>query len=262
MVPQVPAAHGPGVADHVLIAIMALVPLVEAWWYWPRVMRALADRVPGTRRRAYRNLIVLEWVWVATVVAIWVAQHRAWAVLHLGPGRLIPTALGAAFVVGYLALVLVQIRALVADQERLVRFAARQAKADPLAPRTTDDQRLFAVLTVTAGLCEEFLYRGFALWYFTSLAGPMAGFALAAMLFGLSHLYLGRMHVVRTAIFGVVFGLLVTGTGSLWLAIVLHAAMDLISGAVGRRAFRATEQHAATGAAPCVPTVSATARPD
>src|SRR5207253_2764731 len=144
----------------------------------------------------------------------------------------------------------VRVGALVADPERLVRFAARQTKVDPLAPRTTDEQRLFAVLAVTAGLCEEFLYRGFALWYFTSLAGAVAGFALAAVLFGLAHLYLGRMHVVRAAIVGAVFGMLVIGTGSLWLAIVLHVAMDLIGGAVGGRAFRAAEQHAATGVTP------------
>jgi membrane protease YdiL (CAAX protease family) len=147
-------------------------------------------------------------------------------------------------------LALTQVRALLAAPERLVRFAARQAKMDPLAPRTPDEQRLFMVLAVTAGLCEELLYRGFALWYFTSLAGPVAGFALAALLFGLAHLYLGRMHVVRTTIVGAVFGLLVIGTGSLWLAIVLHAAMDLIGGAVGGRAFRAAEQHAAAGATP------------
>jgi membrane protease YdiL (CAAX protease family) len=250
MVPQVPTVHAPGIADHALIALMALLPLGEAWWYWPRIVRALADRVPGMRRRAYRSLIVLEWAFAAAVVALWVAQHRAWAVLHVGAGRPLPTTLGAAFVAGYLVLALVQVRALVADPERLVRFAARQTKVDPLAPRTTDEQRLFAVLAVTAGLCEEFLYRGFALWYFTSLAGSVAGFALAAVLFGLGHLYLGRVHVVRTAIVGAVFGLLVTGTGSLWLAIVLHAAMDLIGGAVGGRAFRAAEQHATAGATP------------
>lgn len=33
MVPQVPAAYAPGVADHALIALMALLPLGEAWWY-------------------------------------------------------------------------------------------------------------------------------------------------------------------------------------------------------------------------------------
>ena len=245
MVPQVPAAHAPGVADHALIALMALLPLGEAWWYWPRIMRALADRVPGTRRRAYRNLIVYEWVLAAAVVALWFAQHRAWAVLHFGAGRPLPTVLGAAFVAGYLVLMLGQVCALVLDPERLVRFAARQKKTDPLAPRTTDEQRLFTGLSVTAGLCEEFLYRGFALWYFTSLAGPVAGFALAAVLFGLAHLYLGRMHVVRAAIVGAMFGLLVTGTDSLWLAIVLHVAMDLIGGAVGGHAFRVAEQHAA-----------------
>jgi membrane protease YdiL (CAAX protease family) len=248
MVPQVPVAHAPSVVDHALIALMALLPLGEAWWYWPRITRALADRVPGTRRRAYRNLIVYEWAFAAAVVALWVAQHRAWTVLYVGAVRPLPTALGAAFVVGYLALALVQIRALVADPERLVRFATRRMKMDPLAPRAADEQRLFVVLAVTAGLCEEFLYRGFALWYFTSLAGSVAGFALAAVLFGLSHLYLGRMHVGRTAIVGAVFGLLVIGTGALWLAIVLHVAMDLMGGAVGGHAFRAAEQHAAAGA--------------
>ena len=239
-----------GVADHALIALMALLPLAEAWWYWPRNVRALVDQVPGTRRRVYRNLIVLEWTLAAAVVVLWVARHRTWAVLHVGAGRPLPTALGAAFVAGYIAFVLVRVRALVAHPERLVRFAARQPKMDPLAPRTTDEQRLFRVLAVTAGLCEEFLYRGFALWYFTWLAGPVAGFALAAVLFGLGHLYLGRMHVVRTAIVGAVFGLLVIGTGSLWPAIVLHVAMDLIGGALGGRAFRAAERYAATGAAP------------
>ncbi|HET7226332.1 MAG TPA: CPBP family intramembrane glutamic endopeptidase [Candidatus Eisenbacteria bacterium] len=248
MIPHVPAAHAPGLADHALIVLMALLALAEAWWYWPRIMRALADRVPGTRTRVYRNIIVLEWAFAAAVVAQWVAQHRAWAALHVGPGRPVATAVGAVFVAGYLALALVQIRAVVADPERLVRFAARQAKTDPLAPRTADDQRLFVVLSLTAGLCEEFFYRGFALWYFTQLAGAVAGFALAAVLFGLVHLYLGRMHAVRAAIVGVVFGLLVIGTGSLWPAIVLHAAMDLLGGAFGARAFRAAEQHATAAA--------------
>src|SRR5439155_15901614 len=125
MVPQVPAIHAPGVADHALIALMALLPLGEAWWYWPRIVRALADRVPGTRRRAYRNLIVLEWAFAAAVVALWVPQHRTWAALHVGAGRPVSTALGA------------RALALAADPERLVRFAARQTKMNPLAPRTT-----------------------------------------------------------------------------------------------------------------------------
>src|SRR5437764_115176 len=141
MVPQVPAAHAPGVIDHVLIALMALLPLGEAWWYWPRIVRALADRVPGTRLRVYRNLIALEWALVAAVVASWVLQHRAWAVLHVGAGRPAPTALGAALVAGYLVLVVVRVGPLAADPERLVRFAARQTKVDPLAPRTTDERR-------------------------------------------------------------------------------------------------------------------------
>src|SRR2546427_11865995 len=134
MVPQVPV-HAPGVADHALIALMALLPLGEAWWYWPRIVRALADRVPGTRRRAYRNLIVLEWAFAAAVVALWVPQHRAWAVLHVGAGRPAPPALGVAFVAGYLVLVLVRVGALVADPERLGRVAAPHPEVGSPGPR-------------------------------------------------------------------------------------------------------------------------------
>lgn len=248
MIPQLPVSHAPGVVDHALIALTALLALTDAWWYWPRIMRALGDRVPGTRMRVYRNIIVVEWAFTAAVVAWWIVQHRAWAGLHVGPGRPVATAVGALFVAGYFALALFQIRAVIANPERLVRFAARQAKTDPLAPRTTGERRLFVAVALTAGVCEEFFHRGFALWYFTQLAGPVAGFALSAMLFGLVHLYLGRTHAVRTALLGVVFGLLVVGTGSLWPAIVLHVGMDLIGGAFSGHAFRVAEQHGATAA--------------
>jgi uncharacterized protein len=244
MIPLPPAVQTPGLADHMLIAVMVLASFVEAWWYWPRVLRALANRVPGARMRAYRNVIVYEWALVAAVVAIWIAQHRAWPALHAGAGLLLPTVVGAALLGAYLTIVLVKIRALIASPERLARFAVRQTNVDPLSPRTTEEQRLFKVLAVTAGFCEEFLFRGFALWYFAKLAGPVAGFALAALMFGIGHLYLGRMHVVRTTIVGAVFGLLVVGTGSLWVAIALHVAMDLIGGEVGGRAFRAADQRA------------------
>jgi len=248
---QVPSIPAPGVFDHALIGALVLLSLGEAWWYWPRVMRALADGVPGTRVRAYRIMIALEWGFTIAVAAWWIVQHRAWDLLHIAPGRPLGTAVGAVLVVAYIALMLVQVRALVANPDRLAGFAERQAKMDPLVPRTADEHRVFRVLAVTAGICEEFLYSGFALWYFTAPTGPVIGFALAAVFFGVGHLYLGYMHVVRTTIVGVLFGCIVVGTGSLWLAIVLHAAMDLVGGEVGSRAFRlAAERAAGRGTAP------------
>src|SRR5438552_2086036 len=96
--------------------------------------------VPGTSRTRSREWSHAgEWAFAAAVVALWVAQHRAWAALHVGAGRPVSTALGAVFVAGYLALVLVRVRALVADPERLVRFSARQTEMDPLAPGTTGE---------------------------------------------------------------------------------------------------------------------------
>jgi len=50
---------------------------------------------------------------------------------------------------------------------------------------------------------------------------------VAAVIFGLQHLYQGAKGVGSTAVVGVLFGLLFLLSGSLILPMVLHAALDL-----------------------------------
>jgi membrane protease YdiL (CAAX protease family) len=99
-----------------------------------------------------------------------------------------------------------------------------------LLPRTRRERHLFTVVGLTAGLCEEWLYRGFFLAVLSALAGGLPTIALvllAAAAFGLAHAYQGPVGMLTTGVLGGVLAALYLQTGSLLLPVLLHAAIDL-----------------------------------
>jgi len=60
---------------------------------------------------------------------------------------------------------------------------------------------------------------------------------LASLVFGLGHLYLGPRHALRTFIVGLAFWGIYLATRSILPGMVLHALIDVRSGAALRRAF-------------------------
>jgi membrane protease YdiL (CAAX protease family) len=146
-------------------------------------------------------------------------------------------AVGLVLVLGVLSLRAMASGALRAAADQLRRPPgegrhARQAAHATLAllPRTAGERRLFTVVGLTAGVCEEWLYRGFFLAVVSALAGglPTAVLVLvAAAAFGLAHAYQGVAGVLTTAVLGGVLAGLYLGTGSLLPPMALHAAIDL-----------------------------------
>jgi membrane protease YdiL (CAAX protease family) len=83
---------------------------------------------------------------------------------------------------------------------------------------------------ITAGVCEEILFRGFLLRYLHTYPWQLnltLALLLSAIIFGAQHLYQGAKGVASTTVAGVFFGLLFLLSGSLLLPILLHALMDL-----------------------------------
>jgi len=117
-------------------------------------------------------------------------------------------------------------------------------------PRTRSERRLFFLLSVTAGICEELLFRGYVFWFFARWTGAIAGVAIGSVLFGIGHAYLGWKHVIRTTKVGVLFSLITFATGSLWAGMIVHAIMDLLAGDLGFHAFNQPEPESATSLSP------------
>lgn len=99
-------------------------------------------------------------------------------------------------------------------------------------PQTDRDYRYFFGLSITAGIVEEVLYRGFVFWYLLMLMPVWAVIIVSAVAFGLGHSYQGTAGIVRVTLVGLAFGIFYVVTGSIWLPILAHAVLDIVQGAM------------------------------
>jgi membrane protease YdiL (CAAX protease family) len=95
------------------------------------------------------------------------------------------------------------------------------------------------LVCVTAGFCEEVIFRGYFQRQFAALMkSPWGGIASQALIFGGSHAYEGWKQMVRIAVFGCLFGLLAHWKKSLRPGMMAHFAQDSIAGVLGRWALK------------------------
>lgn len=95
-------------------------------------------------------------------------------------------------------------------------------------PRGESDRWLWAALSISAGFCEEFVYRGYLQQQFERLTGRLSIALLAqAVLYSLAHAALPWQIMVVVLFLGLLFGGLAATQRSLVPGMMLHAAMNL-----------------------------------
>ncbi len=227
----------PTLADHLLVLIIVVGLPLRAWLGMRTLKAAPAAELPRVRRRLWRRAILSQWLLVTVVSVVWWQAHRSPVTLGLA---LRPTAGLAGVLVGLATIVSLVIRqrgALDTDEALRERVRARLAPVERLLPRSRGEFPAFALLAVTAGLCEEFLFRGYLLWYTAHWMPFLPAAGLQALVFGVCHLYQGGRGIVLTGIAGVFFTGVTLVSGSLWPAMLIHALMDLHAGDLARRVF-------------------------
>ncbi len=110
------------------------------------------------------------------------------------------------------------------------RFMAPFAPVQALLPTTLTERLMWVGVSLTTGICEELMFRGFALEYLMQqpLGLSFGGSAvITSVLFGLGHAYQGRRGILRTMLFGAALCGLLLLTGSLLCPIVVHTLVNL-----------------------------------
>jgi membrane protease YdiL (CAAX protease family) len=111
-----------------------------------------------------------------------------------------------------------------------------------LIPKTPTERGVWVLVSISAGVCEEFLYRGWLLSLFGAALGSVwLGLLISSILFGFAHAYQGRKAILGTGVGGVIFGIVFIVSGSLIPGQLLHTAMDLNSGLAMAKAAKRTE---------------------
>ncbi len=192
-------------------------------------VRSPGAMAPGRSRVAqYLALIVAEWLMVLLVRA---GLRISWADL-LGrawrPGSRALRTLGLG--VGVWLVVFVAAGHLVGTSHLRDPVAAGRTLAF-MAPHGPLEAVMWVGLSLSAGFCEEVVFRGYLQRQLIALTrSPVAGVVLAGLLFGAGHLYQGWRLAATIAGYGVMLGLAAQWLRTLWPGILAHAAQDLVGG--------------------------------
>ena len=222
-----------------LLILTVPVPLLGIWDF-RRLLNWIEAGRADARTRTYNWILATEWGLTLGFLAWWLGAGRDLETLGLAPvaGGWQWLAIGVGLA-GALAIIW-QMVVVMRSPEQLDKLREEMGELRGLAPRSPGEQRLFAVVSVTAGVCEEVLYRGLLMTTLAAVLGIWPAVVLSSLIFGLGHAYQGLMGMGKTSLVGVVMALLTVFTGSLFVPILLHTVIDLASGRMMGAALRAT----------------------
>ncbi|MGD1216664.1 MAG: type II CAAX endopeptidase family protein [Terriglobales bacterium] len=116
----------------------------------------------------------------------------------------------------------------------LLRIAALGRNMQFMLPHGGIELTLWIALSVTAGICEETIFRGYLQRQFMALTkSAPAGILLSAVAFGAAHAYQGFRMVILISLFGAMFGILAYWRGSVRPGMITHAWQDSLGGVLG-----------------------------
>ena len=222
--------------DHLLVILIIIVfPLYEYFIGVDRMKMKVARDSPGARLRIYWEIIILEWLVVAVLITSWIVAKRTASDLGLSAPGVAGFWNGAGLMTLGLPLMLLMQRARVNTPERRDNMLKVLNDAVHMIPRNRREMTHWGFLSLTAGICEEIIYRGFLIWYALQFLpegglGTTLAVVLPALFFGIGHLYQGPRGMIQVFFSGIVLGGVYVLTGSLWIPMITHIAIDIAGG--------------------------------
>ena len=218
--------------DHILVFILFFAQPVYGYFEGRRFEARAKAGLPVDRLRFYRHTMWVEWAFLAVLGAFWFTFGRPVEDLgFVSPG-------GGGFWIG-LVLLFAMTGALFYSW-RSARNAGptdKSEQSDQLQrvahyiPQSAEELQSFFRVSITAGVVEEIVYRGFVLWYLGQFMPLWLAVIVSSVAFGLGHSYQGPKGATQAGLVGLAFAIFYVGTGSIWLPIVAHALLDIFQGA-------------------------------
>jgi membrane protease YdiL (CAAX protease family) len=203
--------------------------------HWTLHLTRRSVIVPHSHIPMYAFAALWEWLLLALVLwGAWLSGTRLRQLLGLRRAGAVEMWTDFAIAIGFWFASLIVLGA--------VAFLLRLAHLHPenirgvvtqMAPASLTELAFWIALSVSAGICEELIFRGYLQQQFTSLTRRIwLGIAISAVFFGLSHGYEGASGMLLIVLYGSFFGVLAHLRRSLRAGMFAHAWHDSVSGIV------------------------------
>ena len=226
--------------DFLCLALIAVLLLLDYFVLWPAFLRRSPADPGRARLWLWSRWMIMLWALVAAGVALWLFEGRAWGTLRL----VMP--LGWRLW-GSIALVSTVAISYARTVAKIARSKAKRIKmgnphVEKLAPHTRSELTWWVAVSLSAGVCEEFVFRGYLIWAFQPLLGLWGAALFSLVAFALAHAYQGAKGILATGAAGSLLTVVVLVSGSLFPAMIVHALVDIGSGLVAWFALRKARQ--------------------
>jgi membrane protease YdiL (CAAX protease family) len=177
------------------------------------------------RLRIYERTILVEWLVLALVI-VGVRLHGSPLTVVFGERwrslRQVFTDVGIALV---FLIVSIMVLSVLGGHNK-----GPDASTAFLFPHGRAETSMWILLSLTAGICEEGLYRGYLQRQFMAFTKSAAiGIALSAAAFGAAHAYQGWRHAVQISMLGAMLGVLAYWRKTVRPGMISHAAQDILA---------------------------------
>jgi membrane protease YdiL (CAAX protease family) len=193
-----------------------------------RMLKKQLNIDPSARLLFYRTQVLWEWSWVVVLVLIVIPipEPLKWL------GLVVPNQFGWIILLALIFGVVLSIVLLRRSPNAMAAMQRSLQSSSILLPSNPSERKWFAITAITAGICEELLYRGFLMSYIPTIFPMFAQqfiiiTILSGIIYGLSRAYLGMKGITQTAFTGFSFAIVYFLSGSLLPAMIFHILAEL-----------------------------------
>lgn len=206
----------PPIFPILMLLLTAYTVLVEPFLrtYFYRRLKKQLKVDANARLLFYRTQLLWEWTWVVVIIVIMSSIQQPFEWL----GLTMPSMIGWIILVALLLGIGLSIVLLRRNPGAMAAMRRSLEPSSILLPSTHSERKWFTATAITAGICEELLYRGFLIhslqiilpgigWLFVSI--------LSGIIYGLSRAYFGRKGILQATLIGFSFAIVYFISGNL-----------------------------------------------
>lgn len=129
----------------------------------------------------------------------------------------------------------VQYRSSRVNERNVTAFASKSQKVVNYLPKSRQELSWFIMISISAGFCEEVLFRMFVYEFTIQHIGVIGSLLFTNVIFAITHIDTGMKNSVGAFILGLVFSLIFYFTQNIWIVVALHILIDFNAGVLGYR---------------------------